>query len=224
MCTYRVLAVLIIFTIKVSAQGQADELRSWFQPDRFIEHSQADEQSIIGVLNSLRTSPQSWARLIDTMILWLEVGRPPRMLQHLLGSEGASLLQEVRIFLDTVSAACAVSRSTCLQRVASLHAVDVSSNPGRVRHTSSAGATLTQRVRNACPDVTSFAECIDHLSANASTVILRLLFDPDVPDRGHRRTLFDPEFRSVGVGGAPCKNHPILGTGYVVVLTFADRR
>lgn len=216
--------ILFIITVTVTAFAQVvvGPIQQWLAPERFIEATVMNDTEILRHVNSLRHDPRAWGTLVDSIIDAYKEGRAPRMLQHLLGTEGASLLFEVRRFLDTVTPARPLRLRQCLRRVATLHARDVARHPEQVRHTSSNGSTLTQRVLSECPDAEMFGECIDHLSAAASTVILRLLFDPDVPGRGHRSTLFDPEYAAVGIGGAPCTRHPILGNGYVVVLTFAN--
>lgn len=193
---------------------------TFLSQDRFRSDAPFNQQAIIRYINDLRQHPDRWRRLVDTMVMLWEDGRPPRMLQHLLGSEGSSLLYEVRALLDTARPLPTLSVRSCLETIATRHARDVAMHPRSQPHRSSNGATLTQRVQQHCEDIRQFAECVDHLSAEASTVILRLLFDPDVLDRGHRRTLLDPGLQYVGAGGSPCSQHPILGNGYVVVLTF----
>ena len=193
---------------------------AFLSQDRFRPDTPFDQDAIIHHVNDLRRRPDAWQRLVDTMITLWEEGRPPRMLQHLLGSEGSSLLYEVRSALDSARPLPTLSIRPCLEKVAIRHARDVAAHPRSRPHHSSNGTTLTQRIQQHCQQVRQFAECVDHLSPQASTVVLRLLFDPDVPDRGHRRTLLDPTLRYVGAGGSPCSQHPILGNGYVVVLTF----
>ncbi len=196
---------------------------TWLDASRFRPDPPLDRDHILLHLNDLRGRPRVWRSFVDSVILLWEDGQPPRMLQHLLGTEGYSLLAEVRRYLDTVTPAPPLRHRDCLEQVAANHAMDVAKYPNGHPHRGSNGATLTQRVTSKCRDLQSFGECVDHLSSCASTIVLRLLFDPDVPGRGHRATLLDPNYRVVGIGGAPCQNHPILGSGYVVVLTFANQ-
>ncbi|MEY3385534.1 MAG: hypothetical protein RIR53_345 [Bacteroidota bacterium] len=217
-----VLAIILVFTTSASSQRSGHSIDQWLSPDRFTAGSNVDGTELLNLLNELRSNPRSWRVFVDTLISRWNNGRPPRMLQHLIGTEGFSLLTEVRAFLDTVTPAPRLQLHGCLRRVADAHALDVAQHPNGHPHRSSNGHTLMQRLTAQCKGVGTFGECVDLLSASASTVILRFLFDPDVPGRGHRATLFDPDYRSVGVGGAPCMNHPVLGTGFVVVLTFAD--
>ena len=214
--------LLVTLVSSATAQVPVGPLSEWLSPERFASTAAMNDTEILRHVNSLRSDPRSWSKLVDTLIGVYRSGNPPRMIQHLLGTEGASLLAEVRSFLDTVTPVRPVRIRQCLRRVATLHARDVARHPTQIVHTSSNGTTLTQRVLGECPNAEAFGECIDHLSSSAPTVILRLLFDPDVPGRGHRSTLFDPEYAAVGIGGAPCARHPILGNGYVVVLTFAN--
>lgn len=219
------LLILLAASTVLMAQGHHDgevplHAVSLLSQDRFRSDVPFDQDAIVHHINDLRRRPDAWHRLVDTMITLWEEGKPPRMLQHLLGSEGVGLLYEVRSLLDTSRPLPSLSIRPCLEKVATRHARDVATHPRSQPHRSSNGATLMQRIQQHCQEVRQFAECIDHLSPQASTVVLRLLFDPDVPDRGHRRTLLDPTLQYVGAGGSPCSQHPILGNGYVVVLTF----
>ncbi|MBU3700001.1 MAG: CAP domain-containing protein [Candidatus Kapabacteria bacterium] len=220
------LALLIATIVALSMSGHSQHagktIDAWLSQDRFTAGYAVDETELLLLLNALRSDPRSWRILVDSLIIRWESGRPPRMLQHLLGTEGFSLLSEVRNYLDTVTPASRLRLHDCLGRVALRQARDVAQHPTAPAHNGANGHTLMQRLTTQCEGVGAFGECVDLLSGAASTVILRLLFDPDVPGRGHRASLFEPSFRSVGVGGAPCTNHPVLGNGYVVVLTFAD--
>ena len=53
-------------------------------------------------------------------------------------------------------------------------------------------------------------------SSTAEDVILQLIVDDGVPDRGHRRILFNPAYTLVG---AACAPHPVWRE--VCVLDFA---
>lgn len=221
------LSVLAAFGF-LMGQGAVDsgavthDASKWLSAARFQPGTTVDTTDVLKHLNDLRSRPRVWRSVIDSIIVLWHDARPPRMLQHLLGSEGYSLLAEVRRFLDTVRPVAPLQRIRCLERIAADHAAHVASNPDGHPHRGANGQALTQRIASRCSGIRSFGECVDNLSSAASTVILRLLFDPDVPGRGHRRNLFDPTYRSVGIGGAPCPKHPVLGTGYVVVLTFSD--
>lgn len=215
-------SILLLGGDTLATEGISINVNAWLATSRFETGASVDKDDLLLHLNDLRARPQTWRTFVDSIVVLWEEGSAPRMLQHLLGSEGLSLLLELRRYLDTVQPAAPVHRLQCLDRVAGDHANDVAANPNGNAHRSSNGQTLTQRLQAQCSGIRSFGECVDHLSPTSSTVVLRLLFDPDVPGRGHRRNLFDPSYRSVGIGGAPCPNHPVLGTGYVVVLTFSD--
>jgi len=59
-------------------------------------------------------------------------------------------------------------------------------------------------------------EAIAYGPDRAEDVILQLIVDDGVPDRGHRRILFNPAYALVG---AACAPHPVWRT--VCVLDFA---
>lgn len=216
--------VAVALSLGLPCKGQEARLNitELFNPARFHFSTSFNDQDVLSHLNDLRTHPRRWGRLVDSLITLWDEGKPPRMLQHLLGSEGVQLLYEVKSYIDTVTPQEPLRTADCLKRAAHTHARDVARHPNGNPHVGSNGHTLERRILAECERIRAFGECIDMLSPHGSTVILRLLFDPDVPDRGHRRQLFEPDYSLVGIAGAPCTNHPVLGTGYIVVISLGS--
>ncbi len=59
-------------------------------------------------------------------------------------------------------------------------------------------------------------ENISYGRSDARDVVIQLMVDDGIRNRGHRRNMFDPEFRLVGVG---CGQH--AGYRAMCVMTFA---
>jgi len=56
---------------------------------------------------------------------------------------------------------------------------------------------------------------------SAADLVRQMIIDEDVPDRGHRNDLLDPELKRAGVG---CASHPTYGTICVVDLASGAPR
>ena len=90
---------------------------------------------------------------------------------------------------------------------------------GATGHTSSDGAGPAQRIARYGTWGVSYAENVDYGAfTSGREVIEDLIIDDGVPDRGHRRNIFDPSARVVGVACAP---HPKYGS--VCVIDQAGR-
>ena len=86
---------------------------------------------------------------------------------------------------------------------------------GEVAHIGADGSSPSDRMRRQ-GRWTATGEAIAYGPDRAGEVILQLIVDDGVPDRGHRRILFNPAYTLVG---AACAPHPVWRT--VCVLDFA---
>jgi uncharacterized protein YkwD len=95
------------------------------------------------------------------------------------------------------------------------HAKDQGS-AGSSQHKGSDGSQSWNRVNRYGTWEKSVAENIAFGSDKARNIVLFLIIDDGVSTRGHRKNIFRPDFRVVGVA---CGPHPTYGT--VCVITFA---
>lgn len=88
-----------------------------------------------------------------------------------------------------------------LIKVARTHANDNAQNPDAPTHTSRQGESFEQRVKNA-----GIRNCAgENISMGHADVLLDLLLlylDKDLPSLGHRKTLMNPNFTTIGIGYA----------------------
>jgi uncharacterized protein YkwD len=97
-----------------------------------------------------------------------------------------------------------------LTKAAELHAEDIAQNNGRVSHQSSDGSSFSDRMKKvgykACSgENISLGKDTDGLSS-----LLLLYLDINLPDLGHRKNLFNPNYTKMGVSVKQLPNNQFL--------------
>lgn len=87
---------------------------------------------------------------------------------------------------------------------------------GRTGHAGSDSSNLRQRVERYGKWKVRIGENIAYGNSSARQIVIFLLIDDGVRDRGHRKTLLHPDFK---VAGVACGKHPVYGT--MCVIDFA---
>jgi hypothetical protein len=87
---------------------------------------------------------------------------------------------------------------------------------GRVGHFDRPGETLLQRFQHHGLWASMNSEDISYGYANPHNVVVQLIVDSGIPDRGHRQIIFDPALQAAGVG---CGRHAVYGE--LCVIDFA---
>lgn len=105
--------------------------------------------------------------------------------------------------------------SPALSRVARRHAEAIGRD-GTLDHASPDGTPPHGRMQRAGRLVGLSGENIGTGYRDGAQMLLSLVVDDGVPDRGHRKNLLEPEFRVVGVGCAPHRAYRV-----VCVMDFA---
>jgi uncharacterized protein YkwD len=175
------------------------------------------EARVFAEIVALRTSPRAYAaklrsyrKRFEGKVVKVE-GRP-----DLKTHEGVSAVDDAIEDLEKVRSLPSLELSPGLSRAARDHARDLS-RTGRVSHQGSDGSRPDQRIdRHGRWDGT-VGENLTFANVPADEVVILLLIDDGVRDRGHRRALLKPAFRAVGVACAPHRY------GKVCVMDFAVR-
>ncbi len=95
--------------------------------------------------------------------------------------------------------------------------VDDQSSTGAIGHRGSDGCGPTERI-NRCGSWSGRAgEDISYGYTDPRTIVVTLIVDQGVPDKGHRRNIFSRDFH---VAGAACGGHPRYGA--MCVIDFAE--
>jgi uncharacterized protein YkwD len=171
---------------------------------------------VLSALNTARTSPStvaSWLTELSGNCTGTRLKRPawPLPVQT---AEGVSAVREAIAALRQQPALLPVSSSAALTAAARDQAADLA-RTGGTSHTGSDGSTVTTRVARYGVWRISLSENIDYAPMmSGRDVIESLIVDDGVPDRGHRRNIYEPSARFVGIA---CGPHPKYTATCVIV-------
>ena len=171
-----------------------------------IAQPTALERGILAETNRARTDPAGYAAGLEEMLAWFEgdvLVFPDRPLR-LRTAEGPEAVREAIAFLKAQSPLEPLTWSDGLWRAARDHARD-QGRTGGTGHGGSDGSTPWDRMARHGQLINTGAENIDYGSETAREVVIALIVDDGVPDRGHRTNIFATTLRTMGAG---CGPHP----------------
>lgn len=173
-------------------------------------------EAIVTQLNEARTRPADYVRRLEA---WRALFAGDRVVRpgepDLITVEGAAAVDEAIAALRAAEALRPVTSDHRLDRSAGDHAAE-QGRSGATGHDSADGASPAERMaRHGRWRAT--AEIIAYGAETPEEVIVQLLVDDDVPDRGHRRIIFNPVYTLVGVG---CGPHPVYRRVCVINLAL----
>lgn len=174
------------------------------------------ENAIVHEINLARTAPKNYAPFLeqykgyyDKKLLRLP-GETP-----ILTKEGVEAVIEATRLLHSTRSIPPLVPSRGMSRAAKDHMTDQGSS-GLIGHKGSDGSQAWDRVNRYGTWEKSIGENIAYGSNRARDIVLSLIVDDGVPGRGHRKNIFNPDFRVVGVAFG---RHAAYRT--VCVITFA---
>jgi len=132
---------------------------------------------------------------------------------NIVTREGRAAVQEAIDFLRQQGAIRSLEASTLVAQAAHSHSQDQAN--GALGHTGSDGSTPGDRIARTGVLHTASGENIAYGSTTGQEVILDLIVDDGVPDRGHRVNIFAPGWTHTG---ASCGPHE--GYGLVCVINY----
>ncbi|MBK6284749.1 MAG: CAP domain-containing protein [Draconibacterium sp.] len=175
------------------------------------------EKEIIYEINLFRSNPADYA---DKYIAPLAKNYKGKLLYYpndkpLLTKEGVRAVNECVRELKKVAPLSVVSPSSGLTKAADDHVKD-QSKTGKTGHYGSDRSDSRKRMERYGDWKVRIAENIAYGGTSARQVIIYLLIDDGVQDRGHRKNFIQPEFKNVGVSVG---FHPEYNT--MCVMDFA---
>ena len=174
------------------------------------------EQAVVAEVNLLRTQPRTYAQFIRDerkYFVGLVHSHPGR--RQIRTHEGLAAYEEAADFLDRQAPVGPLEGSLGL----SLGALDHAKDQGRSGKTGHEGADhsfVQQRVAR-YGQVNGCGENIMYGADTARDIVLKLVVDDGVSDRGHRLNFFRPDYTRVGVA---CGPHPTYRSVCVIALAM----
>lgn len=175
------------------------------------------EKEIIYEINLFRSNPAEYA---ENFIAPLAKNYQKRILnypgdQPILTKEGVNALYECVRVLKNATPKPILYPDRSLTNSAEDHQKD-QSRTGRTGHVGSDNSNLKIRIEKYGNWKVRIAENIAYGNTSARQVVIFLLIDDDVKNRGHRNNLLNPDFKVIGVS---CGSHPVYNT--MCVMDFA---
>lgn len=175
------------------------------------------KKELIEEHNNVRKNPKSFVPYLEQHLKYFKgnvLYKPGEI--GLVTNEGPNAVQECIDYLKAAKAnPNGIEFSEPLSKAAQDHANDIGPK-GLVSHVGSDKSTSSSRIERYCEWGSTMGENIDFGSYTARDVIISLLVDDGVPSRGHRKNIFNSDFKHFGFGTASHKDY-----GICVVLSYA---
>ena len=205
----RFLVYLLLFSLLTTGLAQSSNAEQF-------DYLSPLEKAVISEINMARTNPTSYASFLQEW-KWYYDGRLLKIPGEriILTKEGATAVNEAMSFTRSMNPVCRLSPSKGMSLGAKDHVKDQGSS-GSIGHRGRDGSQPWDRVNRYGTWEKSIGENISYGSDKARNIVMGLIIDDGVSGRGHRKNIFNPDFRVIGVA---CGHHGTYGT--VCVITFA---
>lgn len=174
------------------------------------------EKEVISELNSARTNPAKFAEyLIDFKRFYLGKYIHIARQNSIITKEGVTAVNEAIDFLKSIKPLKPLRVSKGLSLAAKSHAKDQSSK-GTTGHRGSDSSSPMDRMNRYGEWKIKAAENLSYGPGNPRHIVIFLIIDDGVKNRGHRKNIFNANFNVVGVS---INVHSRFGT--MCVIDFA---
>ncbi|MDX1654075.1 MAG: CAP domain-containing protein [Candidatus Competibacteraceae bacterium] len=188
--------MLLLIAGPIPAQEEGDLLAG----ANYLSHR---EKSIIRETNAARSDPDQYVRHLKDYRADFDgkVRKLPGNVR-VMTQEGTAAVDEAIEFLQDQQPLPSLEPSRGLTKAARDHAEDIGFE-GLLSHRGSDGSLTPERVNRYGRWLDTVAENIAFGPVDGRRVVIRLIVDDGVPDRGHRRNIFNDQFNKVGVACEP---------------------
>ena len=173
------------------------------------------EREVLTELNTVRANPSAYATYLSELVPLFngKLIKKPGMTVTIRTNEGATAVREAINALQRQAPVPPLTLSSGMSTAAAELATD-QQRTGNLGHSGSDGSSPGSRLNKYGTWQQSYSENVDYGPfLSGRDVIVDLLVDDGVPDRGHRRNIFDGSAR---VAGIACGPHPQLRSMCVI--------
>jgi uncharacterized protein YkwD len=162
------------------------------------------EAEVIKEINQARANPQKYAAYLEESKKYYKgnIYSPPSAQIPLRKVDGVAGVDEAIRFLKASSPLGPLQPSHGLSLGAKDHVLDLTSR-GTSGHRGSDGSLPHERISRYGTWTDTVGEAILFQVTTAREMVLDLIVDDGVPDRGHRKNVFEPGFQVAGVAISP---------------------
>jgi uncharacterized protein YkwD len=176
----------------------------------------ASEKAVVHEINLARTAPKNYASFLEQFKKYYH----EKLIQlpnetPIITQEGVEALKEAIRFLHSTKPLPRLNLSQGMSLGAKDHVKDLGSSGG-LQHLGSDRSQPWDRVKRYGTWQKVIGENISLGHEKARNIVMSLIIDDGVPHRGHRKNIFNSDFRVIGVA---CGEHPKYRT--VCIITFA---
>jgi uncharacterized protein YkwD len=176
------------------------------------------EAEVIQEINLARAHPEKYAAYLQEYKKYYngKICSSPNRARPVMTSEGVAAIDEAIRFLQSSNPLGRLEASKGLSLGAKDHVLDLS-RKGIASHRGSDGSLPTDRVSRYGTWESTMGEAILFEVSTPREMVMQLIIDDGVRDRGHRKDVFEPSFQVAGVSIVPPSS-----SGGFCVIDFAD--
>ena len=169
------------------------------------------ERGLIDELNFARTNPQGYAAALERDLQYYQgtLFRRPGDESALQTREGATAVREAIRVLRQTKPLPGLRTSEGITLAARDHVNDQAPR-GLMNHRGTDGSMAWDRVTRYGEWKSKISENMTFGPATPHDVIAALIIDDGIADRGHRKNIYDPEVKLVGISCGPHKSYRVM--------------
>ena len=164
---------------------------------------------VITEINKLRTTPKDYIPVLEKHISYFKnkILKRPGETCGIITQEGPEAYKEAIKFLETQVAVGELKLDPELSRASEDHVNDIGPR-GDCSHNGSDDSDPSERMERYVEWNVTLCENIDFGAKSGEDIVISLLVDDGIADRGHRKNLFNPKIKYIGIA---CGDHKEYG-------------